>query len=57
MVVQGRVRVTDAGANGTERTLAVFRPGMVFGEVAAVGGGPQIADAITEEATAVLRLD
>jgi hydrophobe/amphiphile efflux-3 (HAE3) family protein len=57
MVVQGRVRITDAGPDGAERTLAVFRPGMVFGEVAAVGGGARVANVIAEEATTALRLD
>ncbi len=57
MIVAGGVRVTTVGPDGAEQTVGRLKPGMVFGEVGAVGGGPRMANIIAEETTEVLRLD
>jgi hypothetical protein len=57
MVVSGRLRASDVGADGRERTLSHLTPGMVFGEVALVGEGTRIAHVIAESPSEVLALD
>lgn len=57
MVVSGRLRACDVGADGRERTLSHLTPGMVFGEVALVGEGTRIAHVIAESPSEVLALD
>jgi len=49
VVVSGRLRVAVRSADGGELTLTVIQPGGVFGELAAVDGGPRSADAETLE--------
>jgi len=45
VVVSGRLKVVVRSADGGELTLTVLQPGGVFGELAAVDGGPRSADA------------
>jgi CRP/FNR family transcriptional regulator, cyclic AMP receptor protein len=49
VVVSGRLKVMIRSADGGELTLTVLQPGGVFGELAAVDGGPRSADAETLE--------
>jgi CRP/FNR family transcriptional regulator, cyclic AMP receptor protein len=49
VVVSGRLRVAVRSADGGELTLTVIQPGGVFGDLAAVDGGPRSADAETLE--------
>jgi len=49
VVVSGRLKVVVRSADGGELTLTVLQPGGVFGELAAVDGGPRSADAETLE--------
>ncbi len=49
VVLSGRLRVVVRAADGGELTLTVIPPGGVFGELAAVDGGPRSADAETLE--------
>jgi len=59
IVVQGRVKVVLGGDNGREVTLAVLRPGEVFGEVALLDGSPRSANvvAMTDAVVAALNRD
>lgn len=57
MIIAGGVRVTTPGPDGSDQTVGRLKPGMVFGEVGAVAGGPRMANVIAEEPTEVLRLD
>ena len=54
MVVSGRLKVVVRSAEGGELTLTVVQPGGVFGELAAVDGGPRSADAETLEESRLL---
>jgi CRP-like cAMP-binding protein len=54
VVVSGRLKVVVRSADGGERTLTVVQPGGVFGELAAVDGGPRSADAETLEESRLL---
>jgi CRP-like cAMP-binding protein len=45
-VIEGSVRVTLPSAEGRERTLAIFHPDDVLGEIALLDGKPRTADAI-----------
>jgi CRP/FNR family transcriptional regulator, cyclic AMP receptor protein len=54
VVVSGRLRVVVRSADGGELTLTVIQPGGVFGELAAVDGGPRSADAETLEESSLL---
>ena len=54
VVVSGRLKVVVRSAEGGELTLTVVQPGGVFGEVAAVDGGPRSADAETLEESRLL---
>jgi len=54
VVVSGRLRVVVRSADGGELTLTVIQPAGVFGEVAAVDGGPRSADAETLEESQLL---
>ncbi len=54
VVVSGRLRVMVRSADGGELTLTVIQPAGVFGEVAAVDGGPRSADAETLEESQLL---
>jgi CRP/FNR family cyclic AMP-dependent transcriptional regulator len=45
VVLSGRLKVVVRSADGGELTLTVIQPGGVFGELAAVDGGPRSADA------------
>jgi len=49
VVLSGRLKVVVRSADGSQLTLAVVQPGGVFGELAAVDGGPRSADAETLE--------
>jgi CRP/FNR family cyclic AMP-dependent transcriptional regulator len=54
VVISGRVKVVVRSADGGELTLAVIRPGGVFGELSAADGGPRSADAETLEESRLL---
>jgi CRP/FNR family cyclic AMP-dependent transcriptional regulator len=54
VVVSGRLKVVVRSADGGELTLTVVQPGGVFGELAAVDGGPRSADAETLEESRLL---
>ena len=54
VVVSGRLKVVIRSAEGGELTLTVVQPGGVFGELAAVDGGPRSADAETLEESRLL---
>jgi CRP/FNR family transcriptional regulator, cyclic AMP receptor protein len=54
VVVSGRLKVVVRSAEGGELTLTVVQPGGVFGELAAVDGGPRSADAETLEESRLL---
>jgi CRP-like cAMP-binding protein len=54
VVVSGRLKVVVRSAEGGELTLTVVQPGGVFGELAAVAGGPRSADAETLEESRLL---
>jgi len=49
VVLSGRLKVVVRSADGGQLTLTVVQPGGVFGELAAVDGGPRSADAETLE--------
>jgi CRP/FNR family transcriptional regulator, cyclic AMP receptor protein len=49
VVISGLVKVVVRSADGGELTLAVIRPGGVFGELSIADGGPRSADAETLE--------
>jgi len=49
VVLSGRLKVVVRSADGSQLTLTVVQPGGVFGELAAVDGGPRSADAETLE--------
>jgi CRP/FNR family transcriptional regulator, cyclic AMP receptor protein len=49
VVLSGRLKVVVRSADAGELTLTVIQPGGVFGELAAVDGGPRSADAETLE--------
>ena len=54
VVVSGGLKVVVRSAEGGELTLTVVQPGGVFGELAAVDGGPRSADAETLEESRLL---
>jgi CRP-like cAMP-binding protein len=49
VVISGLVKVVVRSADGGELTLAVIRPGGMFGELSIADGGPRSADAETLE--------
>jgi uncharacterized protein len=57
VVISGRLRVFDVGADGIERTLTVLDVGAVFGEMALFTGGVRTAHVITQEPVELFRLD
>ncbi len=52
----GNVRITKI-VSGTEKTLALIKPGDIFGEMAILEKMPRSATAISETATELLELD
>ena len=56
VVLSGRLKVVVRSADGSELTLTVIQPGGVFGELAAVDGGPRSADAETLEESRLLMI-
>jgi CRP-like cAMP-binding protein len=59
-ILKGAIRISATGADGREAIFAVMREGDVFGEIAALDGGPRSADAwaITDcELTVLNRAD
>jgi len=54
MIVKGRVKIAQSSPDGKERTLALLRPGDVFGELALIDGGPRSADAVVTEDSELL---
>jgi len=54
VVLSGRLKVVVRSADGSQLTLTVVQPGGVFGELAAVDGGPRSADAETLEESRLL---
>jgi hypothetical protein len=57
VVISGRVRVFDIGADGVERTLTILEVGAVFGEIALFTGGVRTAHVVAEEPVDLFRLD
>ena len=57
VVISGRVRVFDVGADGVERTLTLLEVGAVFGEIALFTGGVRTADVVAEGPVELFRLD
>jgi CRP-like cAMP-binding protein len=56
-VIEGEVRVTLANPDGRIRTLAIFRPGDIFGEIALLDGKPRTADATAVTDGVLLRFE
>jgi len=56
IVYSGRLKVAVAGDNGREVTLALLRPGDVFGEVSLLDGSPRTANVVAAVDTQVLVL-
>lgn len=56
VVFTGRVKVAVAGDNGKEVTLALLRPGEVFGEVSLLDGSPRTANVVALSDSQVLVL-
>ena len=56
VVLSGRLKVVVRSADGSELTLTVIQPGGMFGELAAVDGGPRSADAETLEESRLLMI-
>jgi CRP/FNR family transcriptional regulator/CRP/FNR family cyclic AMP-dependent transcriptional regulator len=57
LIVSGSVKITRAGRDGREVTLAVLREGAFFGEMALLDGQPRSATATAVQATRLLLLD
>jgi CRP-like cAMP-binding protein len=56
-VVAGAVSISLPGAEGRDRTLAIYRDGDIFGEIALLDGKPRTADAIAISEGRLLRFD
>jgi len=56
IIVEGRVRVYKAGADGKEITLAHLGEGAFFGEMAMLSGAPRTANVVSEEETEILEV-
>jgi CRP-like cAMP-binding protein len=56
-VIEGEVRVTLTNTDGRIRTLAIFRPGDIFGEIALLDGKPRTADATAMTDGLLLRFE
>lgn len=54
VVLSGRVKVVARSVDGDELTLAIVRPGSVFGELSVTDGGPRSADAEALEESRLL---
>lgn len=50
LVTQGRVRLSIVTSEGRELSFAHAGPGSIFGEIAALDGGPRTADAVAVSA-------
>ena len=57
IVMAGRVKVVMAGETGREVTLAVLRPGDIFGEMALFDGRSRSANVVAIDPATVLALD
>lgn len=57
VIGRGLVKITRAGADGSETILAIFGPRESIGDVAVLGSRPYPADAIALTAVEVLRID
>jgi CRP-like cAMP-binding protein len=56
IIVEGKVRVYKAGADGKEITLAHLGEGAFFGEMAMLSGAPRTANVVSEEETEILEV-
>jgi len=56
IVLSGRVKVVMYGDNGRELTLAILRPGEVFGELALLDGAPRSATVVAMTSAELLSL-
>src|SRR5262245_23018432 len=56
IIVSGRVRIYTLSASGQEHTVALFRAGDFFGEMALLDGQPRSASAKAMHPTATLTL-
>lgn len=57
MLVDGRVKITTSGPTGNELLLALVDPGELFGEIAAVDGGPRTVNAIAVVPSSIVAID
>lgn len=57
VVISGYVRLSSAGQDGREITLAIVGPGEMFGELGALDGEPRSATATACEDTLVLSIE
>ena len=57
IVEKGSIEISVMSENGKKLSLNVMQPPDVFGEIAALDGGPRTATATTLEATTVFRFD
>lgn len=56
-VIEGEVRITLTNPEGRVRTLTIFRPGDIFGEIALLDGKNRTADAIAVTDGMLLRFE
>ena len=56
IIIEGRVRIYKAGADGKEITLAHLGEGAFFGEMALLSGAPRTANVVAEEETELLEV-
>ena len=57
VVCDGRVGIRTLSADGNEVMLNIVEPGGVFGEIAAIDGGPRTAGAVTMEPSSLAYID
>lgn len=56
VIMDGRVKIHNEGADGTDINIAVFKSGEFFGEISMLDGSDRSADATTMESTELLML-
>lgn len=57
LLVSGRVKITTTGPTGTDLILSLVEPGELFGEIAAVDGGPRTVNAVVTRESLVVAFD